>query len=180
MSEKSRSAASTAARHKVVVERTYKARVQELWDLWTTKEGFESWWGPEGFRVEVHALDARVGGVLHYDMIADTPEMVAAMKQMGRPASHETRGRFVEVEPHERLAITHVIDFLPGVTPYDSTMRAEFFPSGGSVRMVVTMDPMHDDELTRMSTEGFTSQLTKVDRRFAGAHVVQDKPGGAA
>lgn len=26
-----------------VVERTFKADVQELWALWTTKEGFESW-----------------------------------------------------------------------------------------------------------------------------------------
>ena len=59
---------------KVVIERTYRARVEELWELWTTKEGFESWWGPEGFRVEVHALEARAGGALEYDMIADAPE----------------------------------------------------------------------------------------------------------
>jgi hypothetical protein len=26
--------------------------------------------------------------------------------------------------------------------------------------------PMHDDEFTRMSTEGFTSQLAKLDKRF--------------
>ena len=37
----------------MVLERTYEATAQELWELWTTKEGFESWWGPEGFRVEV-------------------------------------------------------------------------------------------------------------------------------
>jgi len=35
---------------KVVVERTYRAKVGELWNLWTTKEGFESWWGPKGCR----------------------------------------------------------------------------------------------------------------------------------
>ena len=45
----------------------------------------------DGFRVEVHALEARLGGTLHYDMIADSPEMIAAMKQMGRPTSHEAR-----------------------------------------------------------------------------------------
>jgi uncharacterized protein YndB with AHSA1/START domain len=154
-------------RKKVVVERTYQARVEELWDLWTTKEGFESWWGPEGFRVEVHALQARVGGELHYDMIADAPEMVAEMRRMDRPASHETRGRFTEMKPHQRLAITHRIDFLPGIEPYDNTIAVEFFPSGTSVRMVVTLDPLHDEEFTKMSSEGFGSQLTKLDRRFA-------------
>ena len=157
---------SESKRQKVIVERTYRARLEELWSLWTTKEGFESWWGPEGFRVEVHALELRLGGTLHYDMIADAPEMVAAMKQMGRPLSHETRGTFSELVPHVRLALTHIIDFLPGVKPYDSTMRVEFFPTGQNVRMVVTLEPMHSDEFTKMSSEGFTSQLKKLDARF--------------
>jgi len=159
----------SAVRPKVVVERTYRARVEELWDLWTTKKGFESWWGPEGFRVEVHTLEARVGGALHYDMIADAPEQIEAMKRMGHATSHETRGTFAEIRPHARLAITHVIDFLPGVEAYDSTMVVEFFPAGDRVRMVVTLDPMHNEEFTRMSTMGFASQLTKLDRRF-GEH----------
>jgi hypothetical protein len=46
-------------------------------------------------------------------------------------------------------------------------MVAEFFQSGESVRMVVT--PMHDEEFTKMSTMGFTSQLTKLDSRFRQA-----------
>lgn len=152
----------------MVFERTYRAVAEELWELWTTKKGFEAWWGPEGFRVEVRTLQARVGGALHYDMIAGAPEQIEAMKKMGRPLSHETRGRFVEFRPHERLAITHVIDFLPGVKPYESTMVVEFFASGESVRMVVTLDPMHDEEFTKLSMMGFTSQLTKLDRRFGG------------
>jgi uncharacterized protein YndB with AHSA1/START domain len=151
------------------VERTYRARVEKLWDLWTTKEGFESWWGPEGFRVEVDALEARVGGRLHYNMIAHAPEQIAAMRQLQRPISHEVHARFAEVTPHERLAITNTIDFLPEVESYESNITVEFFRSGGSVRMVVTLDPMHNDEFTRMSKMGFTSQLTKLDRRFAGA-----------
>ena len=61
----------------------------------------------------------------------------------------------------------HMIDFLPGVTAYESTMVAEFFVSGDSVRMVITLEPMHSDEFTRMSMMGLTSQLTKLDKRFA-------------
>lgn len=151
----------------IVIERTYKARVEELWELWTTKEGFASWWGPQDFRADVHKLEPRLGGALHYDMVADTPTMIAAMKEMGQPPSHETRGTFSEFKPHERLALTHVIDFLPGVKPYDSTMVVEFFPvPGGRVRMVVTLSPMHVEEMTKMSVDGFTSQLTKLDKRY--------------
>jgi uncharacterized protein YndB with AHSA1/START domain len=116
--------------------------------------------------VEVKALEAKLGGLLHYDMIADAPEMVAEMKKMGQPVSHETRGTFSEFKPHQRLALTHIIDFLPGVKPYDSTMVMELFPSGSSVRMVVTLTPMHNDQFTGMQVEGFTSQLTKLDKRF--------------
>ena len=154
---------------KTVVERTYRAHPRELWDLWTTKEGFESWWGPEHFRAHVHTIEAREGGKLHYDMIAATPEMIEAMKQMGRPSSHETRGLFAEFRPYERLTLVHVIDFLPGIKPYDSTIVVDFFPSGQSVRMVVTLCPMHDEEFSNMQVMGFTSQLTKLDKRFARA-----------
>jgi uncharacterized protein YndB with AHSA1/START domain len=151
---------------KTVIERTYRARVEELWELWTTKEGFESWWGPEGFRAEVQAIEARSGGALHYDMIADTPEMIEAMKQMGRPPRTASRCKFAEFTPHQRLTLTHVMDFLPGVKPYESTIVVEFFPAGDVVRMVVTIYPMHNEEFTRMTIAGFTSQLTKLDKRF--------------
>lgn len=157
----------TSQQAKVVVERTYRARLEELWELWTTKEGFESWWGPEGFRVDVYTLDARAGGKLHYNMIAHAPEQVAAMRQLDRPPSHEVNARFGEVKPLERLAIINSIDFLPEVETYESTILVEFFRTGASVRMVVTLDPMHDETFTRMSKAGFTSQLTKLDRRFA-------------
>jgi len=158
--------AKSASAHKVVIERSYRASIEELWALWTTKEGFESWWGPEGFRVEVHELQARVGGALHYDMIADAPEAVAAMKEMGSPISHETRGKFAEFKPTERLVLTHVIDFLPGVTPYESRIDVDFAAASDETRMVVTLYGMHDETFTGMQIEGFTSQLTKLDKRF--------------
>ncbi|MET0283572.1 MAG: SRPBCC domain-containing protein, partial [Polyangiales bacterium] len=89
-------------RASIVVERTFRASIEDVWELWTTKQGFESWWGPEGFRADVHAIDAREGGTLEYDMVADTPETVAAMKELGRPASHPTQSCFKVVKPRER------------------------------------------------------------------------------
>lgn len=150
----------------VVIERTYRARATELWELWTTKAGFESWWGPQGFRAEVHAIEPRVGGALRYDMIADSPEMIAAMKQMGRPASHPTNARFTAIRPAEHLVITNLIDFLPGVETYETNITVDLIPAGDRIRMVVTLDPMHTAEFDKMQTEGFTSQLTKLDERF--------------
>ncbi|MGE0714519.1 MAG: SRPBCC domain-containing protein [Alphaproteobacteria bacterium] len=152
---------------KVIVERRYRARVEDLWALWTTKDGFESWWGPQGFRVEVHTLEARPGGALDYDMIADAPDAVAAMQRMGQPLSHGTRGRFAEFAPHRRLTLVHVIDFIAGVEPYESVIEVDFHVDGEGARMVVTLHPHRDPHWTRMSAEGFASQLGKLDRRFA-------------
>jgi uncharacterized protein YndB with AHSA1/START domain len=163
------SSAGKRGQQKIVIERTYRASLEEVWELWTTKQGFESWWGPQGFRVEVQEIDARVGGALRYEMIADSPEMIAAMKQMGQPLSHATRSSFSELLPHERLVLTNVLDFLPGVAPYESHIAADFFAQGDRVRMVVTLDQLHDAEWTARQLEGMTSQMSKLDARFTQA-----------
>src|SRR5579872_1990579 len=147
---------------KITLERSYTANAQDLWELWTTKEGFESWWGPEGFRVEVRKLDLRIGGELHYDMIADAPEQIAAMKSMNMPTSHSVRARFSEITPLKRLEITHIIDFVPGAQAYENRSRVEFFQEGRTVRMVVTVDPHHDPEWTQRASMGWESQLRKL------------------
>jgi len=155
------------ARSKIVIERTYRAKLSDIWELWTTKQGFESWWGPQGFRADVHVLDARPGGELNYDMVADTPEMIAVMKQMGQPASHPTHAKYSELVPRERLVITSAIDFIPGVSTYEADIAVELVAQGDRVRMVVTLDPLHSADFSKMQQEGFTSQLTKLDARFA-------------
>ena len=65
MTDKIESTAANSTRPKTVIERNYRAGVEELWELWTTKEGFESWWGPEewtnlsieGFTSQLAKLD---------------------------------------------------------------------------------------------------------------------------
>lgn len=169
MSDTNPSPGAGAPQAAVVVERTYRAPVEELWALWTTKAGFESWWGPEGFRVEVHAIEAREGGPLEYDMIADAPEAIAAMKAMGQPLSHGTRGVFAEFRPNARLRLVHVIDFVPDTPPYESVIEVDFTAAGDQARMVVTLHPHLDPHWTKMSVEGFASQLGKLDRRYRWA-----------
>ena len=149
------------------LERRYEAAVEDLWFLWTTKEGFESWWGPQGFRVEVRKLDLREGGELVYDMIAATPEHIEFMKKANMPVSHGTRGTFVEIVPLQRLQINHQIDFIPGVRPYANKTCVEFFPEGRSVRMVITTEEHPDPEWTRRAAAGWESQLTKLPAALA-------------
>lgn len=156
------------SRSSTVIERTYRTGVEELWRLWTTKEGFESWWGSEGSRVEVHTLEAREGGTLHYDMIAVAPADIAARNRMGLAPSSSVRARFTEFVPYQRLILAHVIDFVPGVKSYEQTIAVDFFAAGDTVRMVTTIEPMHDEEFTQTSIRVFTSQLEMLEARFHG------------
>jgi uncharacterized protein (TIGR02246 family) len=157
---------SSTSRSSTVIERTYRTRVEELWGLWTTKEGFESWWGSEGSRVEVHTIEAREGGALHYHMIAVAPADVAARKQMGLPPGSAVRARFAEFRPYQRLILAHVIDFVPGLQAYEQLIAVDFFPAGDTVRMVTTIEPMHNEEFTQTSVRVFTGQLEMLERRF--------------
>jgi uncharacterized protein YndB with AHSA1/START domain len=151
----------------IVISRNYKAKLEDVWALWTTKAGFESWWGPVGFRAQVSALDAHEGGTLKYAMIASTPEMIAAMKAQGQPASHAVTSTFRDVRPMQHLVLANVIDFIPGVEPYVNNITVDFSASGGTVTMVTTLESMHSEEMTGNQEAGYTSQLSKMDAIFA-------------
>jgi uncharacterized protein YndB with AHSA1/START domain len=156
----------STSRSSMVIERTFRRSVEELWGLWTTKEGFESWWGGEGSRVEVHTIEAREGGTLHYEMIAEAPADITARNQMGLVPASSVRARFTEFRPYRRLILTHVMDFVPGVKSYEQTIAVDFLPVGDSVRMVTTIEPLHNEEFTQTSIRVFASQLKMLERRF--------------
>ena len=148
-------------------ERVYDAPVEDLWALWTTKDGLEEWFAPEGMHVGVPALDPRVGGAFDHVMTAVGDEQIAYMASVGRPRSTRVRGRFVEVVRHERLHIRMTIDVLPGVEPYPYDIVVEFHSEGERVRMVVTADAHPDAETTRLATQGLESQLRQLDSVLA-------------
>jgi uncharacterized protein YndB with AHSA1/START domain len=151
----------------ITLERTLLAPLEEVWALWTTKEGLESWWGPEGFTTTVHKIDVRVGGALLYAMTATAPQQVAFMQKAGLPLTTEQRVTYETVVPPQRLAYTNLADFIPGVTPYDIATLVELHPNGQSVRMVVTIDAMHDEPWTKRAVMGWESQLGRLVRLLA-------------
>jgi len=153
--------------HKIVIERRYEAAIEDVWELWTTKEGIESWWGPDGFAVKVHQLDLRAGGEMRYAMTAVDPAQVQFMRQAGMPLTTEAKLTYTAIVAGKSIAYSHRADFIPGVEPYDVGNCVEFFAEGGEVRMVMTLDPMHSDEWTQRATMGMESQLGKFARVIA-------------
>jgi uncharacterized protein YndB with AHSA1/START domain len=155
----------------MTLERVYRADVRDVWDLWTTRDGIESWWGPGGFSVTVRKLDLRPGGELLYAMTAIDPPQVEFMRKAGMPITTEARITFTEVVPLQRLAYVHLTDFIPGVEPYDVATVVELHRTPGGVRMVMTFDAMHDDEWTRRAVMGWEMELGKLEAVIAARAV---------
>ena len=147
---------------KLTLERTFKASIADVWDLWTTREGIESWWGPEGFSVAVSALDLRPGGDLLYTMSAVEPEQMEYMVKAGMPLSTDHRLTFTEVDPPRRLAYKDMADFIPGVEPYEVRTVIELAEVEDGVRMVLTFDRMHDERWTELARMGRESELARL------------------
>jgi predicted 3-demethylubiquinone-9 3-methyltransferase (glyoxalase superfamily) len=161
---------------RVTLERTFAAPIEDVWELWTTKDGIESWWGPEGFRVEVRKLDLRVGGELLYAMIAAGSEQIAFMQKAGMPRITEHRNGFTDVTPLRRLAYTSVTDFIPGVAPYEVETVVELEQTKPGVKMMITFDAMHDAHWTEMATLGWSSELDKLGKVLAANQETRRKP----
>jgi uncharacterized protein YndB with AHSA1/START domain len=143
----------------VTLRRTFPTTVGRLWDLWTTKKGLESWWAPDGFSVEVRRLDLRVGGEVEYTMTAVAPEMVAFLSDSGMPRTTVATWVYSEIVPKERLTYAQLVDFVPGVEPYDVTTWVEFRRTPKGVTVVVTEEALHSEEWTLRALEGLKNGL---------------------
>ncbi len=146
------------------IERTFKTTPERVWALWTTKEGVESWWGPEGFTTKVHALDLQPRGRFDFEMTAAAPEQVQAMKDMGMPLTSRTRNVYLEVVRARRLVLKTRVDFVPDVAPYDITSEVDFVKVPEGMKLVFTSTKMHNEEWGELARQGQMSQLDKLGR----------------
>jgi len=158
------------SRPNITFERTFQASAKDVWELWTTKEGLESWWGPEGFTTTIKKFDLRPGGEFEYDMTATSPDAIEAMKAAGLPLTSLARGTYTEVTPPRRLAYKTLADFIPGVAPYEVAAVVEIHPVARGVRMLVTEDAMHDELWTERSTMGMNSSLDRLAKVLEARH----------
>jgi uncharacterized protein YndB with AHSA1/START domain len=141
------------------LERTYPATPAQIWERWTTPAGIESWWAPDGFAVEVSALDLRPGGELVYAMTATAPEQIEFLNNAGMPLTTVSRKTFTELAAPTRIAYTSLIDFVPGVEPYEhrTVVSLEAIPEGTRVTMVA--ESLHDDVWTERLLAGRAMEL---------------------
>ena len=121
----------------IIIERILQASPQDVWEMWTTKDGLESWWGWEGAEAKVLTLDLRAGGRLEIEV---------------RASVH--RATYTEITPITRIAFLDTFAYDPSVDPYELQATVQFEPVPAGTRMLFQSDPMHNEEWTKRATMG--------------------------
>lgn len=97
MSEQNAAAGGNDDQRDVVIERTFDAPVELVWQMWTDPEHFKAWYGPMGATIPVANMDVQVGGTRHICMAMETPN---------GPMQMWFIGEYREIVANERLVYT--------------------------------------------------------------------------
>ena len=160
----------------VVVERSFDAPVDLIWQMWTDPHHFKAWYGPAGAVVPVATMDVRVGGSRHVCMDVQTPN---------GPMQMWFVGEFREVLTNERLVYSESMSDeagnvlspsdlgMPEGHPVTTEVRVELTDLGDRTRMVLTHSGIPADS---PGAAGWTMAFDQLD---AYAAVQQGAPRAA-
>ncbi len=82
-------------KHDLVINRTFNAPVEQVWQAWTDGATLQKWWGPEGFTCPLARLDVREGGT-----------SLVAMRSPEH-GTHYSTWHYQQIVPQERLDFIH-------------------------------------------------------------------------
>ena len=137
---------STVSEDAVVIERTFDAPVEIIWQMWTNPEHFKNWYGPQGFTIHVTDMDLRVGG-----------KRLVCMSSPDGSMKMWTIGEYTEITPNQRLVYTespadengNVVSpsamGMPEGYPTTTEVTVQLEDLGGRTKMIMTHAGMPAD-----------------------------------
>lgn len=153
----------------LIIERSFDASKDRLWQYYAEKEKFEKWWGPEGWETTVTEFNFIPGGRVHYGMkcvdenqgewFGQTSWGMMVLETVDAPNSFTYKDYFSDADG----ALNQEMPSL--------TITNEFVEENGRGKLVsrsVADSAEQIEELIKMGMlEGFDSQLGKLDKIFA-------------
>ena len=91
---------SATPTRQLVIERTFKASPERVFDAFTDPAQIQAWWWPHGFTCPTAEVDLRVGGT--YRIAMEWPGSTPAEAQF----SHHMRGEYYEIDRPHRLVMS--------------------------------------------------------------------------
>lgn len=162
-------ATTDLANSTLTLERKIDAPLNAVWGAFTTKEGFESWWGPEGWQTTTGAFDFTPGGRVHY-------EMKCIDEAQGEWFGKSSWGVMELQEIDSPRSFTYIDYFSDETGALDTTMPAltvtnTFSEVNNTTLFTSRSTGATPDEITQLldmgMVEGFASQLRKLDALLA-------------
>jgi uncharacterized protein YndB with AHSA1/START domain len=132
---------SARSNEHVMIERTFDAPLDLMWQMWTDPDHFKAWYGPTGASIPVAKMDVRVGGARLVCMEMQTPN---------GPIQMWFTGEYLDVVENKRLVYTESMadkngDIvspaemgMPATHPTTTEVRVELEDAGGRTKMVMT------------------------------------------
>lgn len=149
----------------LIIERTFKAPRHLVFDAFSTPGHLEAWWGPAGWKTDVHTFEFQPGGIWHYCMTCIDQEQgdFYGMESWGKST-------FVEIVPPSRIVYTDAFSDKDGnVNPELPTMTiTNEFHSIPEGTLFISRSEFADPEALKQvvemgAVEGFSSQLNRLD-----------------
>jgi uncharacterized protein YndB with AHSA1/START domain len=116
---------AAAGEREIVLERTFDASRERVFDAWTDPAHLARWFGPRGFTTTTHEADIREGGVWRYTMHAPDG------------TDYPNRMRYLEITRPERIVYDHDDDGHGDPAPFHVVVTFE--EEGGRTRQVSRM-----------------------------------------
>ena len=130
-----------ASQDAVVIERTFDAPIDLIWQMWTEPEHFKAWYGPDGAAVPVARMDVRVGGSRLVCMEVVTPAGPMQMWFTGeyRDVVENKRLVYTESMSDENGKVLSPSDIgMPEGHPTTTEVIVELEDVAGRTKMVMT------------------------------------------
>ena len=125
----------------IVLSRVIDAPRDQVFRAWVDSKRMFQWFGPRGFRCEVHQdCEAKAGAVWRFDMIAPSGQR------------YDSRMVFLEVMPNERLVLDHGSDKDDDPNRFRMTIT---FDQQSDGKTVLTLRQLHPSKAQRDGTIGF-------------------------
>ena len=144
----------------LVIERTFDALPEVVFQAFTVPAQLEQWWGPHGYGTRGWEIDLQVGGALRYEMY-----------EVQSDKGHWVSGIYTAIEPNRRLTHTASIEWgadsgMEDVT--GMTIDIQFIAEGTGTRVVGTQTGIPDASWVEGATVGWSQQFEKLGAWLAG------------
>lgn len=149
---------TTVEERDIVLERTFDAPPQQVFDAFIDPEKVVKWWGPEGWLTEVRKMEVKPGGVWHYCMRG--------------PDGKESWGKAVyhEVKPPERLKYTDTFADAEGnaiVDMPETLVTIDFVDFEGKTRLTNRVEFASTADLEKVLAMGMVQGVDETWNRLA-------------